>query len=323
MSEPTRSLHGRPLHVIVGAGAVGSGTALRLAEADHDVRVVTRSGTGPDHPRIERVAADASDGPRLALLTKDAHALYNCANPLYNRWATEWPPLAAALLEAAETTGARLITMSNLYGFARGEMPMRATTSLVPFTRKGTIRAAMWDDARRAHDDGRIRATEVRASDYVGPGLGETSHLGDRVVPRLLAGKRVSLLGAPDVIHSWTYIGDVCATLATVGTDDRALGRAWHVPTLPAITASAMISALCEVAGVPMVAVGRIPRPALRVGGVVSPVVRELWELRYQFDEPFVLDATDTTTTFGISPTPLANQLAATIASYRAALAAA
>lgn len=305
------------LHVIVGAGAVGSGTALRLAEAGHEVRIITRSGTGPDHHGIERVAADASDAGRLSELARGAHSLYNGANPPYDKWATAWPPLAAAFIAAAEATGARLVTMSNLYGFARGRNPMRATDPLAPFTRKGKIRTDMWHDALRAHDEGRIRATEARASDYVGPGLGETSHLGDRAVPRVLAGKRVSLLGPADVVHSWSYIGDVCETLATLGTDDRSLGRAWHVPTLPAATARTMLDAVAEAAGVDPVPISQIPATGLRLAGLFSPIIRELREMRYQFDEPFVIDATDTTETFGLEATPLAVQVAETVRSYQ------
>ena len=94
------------LHVIVGAGAVGSAAAQLLAERGEQVRIVTRRGTGPEHPAIERIAADANDTDRLTELTKGAAALYNCANPLYHRWLTDWPPLAAALLTAAERSEA-------------------------------------------------------------------------------------------------------------------------------------------------------------------------------------------------------------------------
>jgi nucleoside-diphosphate-sugar epimerase len=307
------------LHTIVGAGAVGSGTALRLADSGHDVRVVTRSGTGPAHPNIELVAADATDATRLTELARAAHAVYNCANPPYDKWATAWPPLGDAFLAAAEATGARLVTMSNLYGFAPGTSPMTATGPLDPSTRKGRIRTDMWHAALAAHDEGRIRATEARASDYFGPGLGETSHLGDRGVARALAGKRVSTIGAVDVIHSWTYIDDVCATLATLGTDDRSLGRAWHVPTLPPRSARDMVAEICATAGVDPVKVARIPTVALRLGGVFVPMIRELLEMRYQFDEPFEIDSTGTTETFGLTATPIAEQMRATVAFYREA----
>lgn len=42
-------------HVIVGAGTIGSALTLRLAADGQDVRMVTRSGSGPVHASIERV----------------------------------------------------------------------------------------------------------------------------------------------------------------------------------------------------------------------------------------------------------------------------
>jgi len=63
------------LHVVVGAGPVGTAVATRLAEAGHQVRVVTRFGSGPVHERIELVAADASDAPTLRRLSEGATAL--------------------------------------------------------------------------------------------------------------------------------------------------------------------------------------------------------------------------------------------------------
>src|SRR5215510_4197994 len=103
------------LHVIVGAGAVGSWVGRLLAERGDRVRMISRRGTGPEHPAIERVAADATQADRLTQLASGAAALYNCANPPYHRWPIDWPPLAAALLAAAERSGAVLATASNLY----------------------------------------------------------------------------------------------------------------------------------------------------------------------------------------------------------------
>ncbi len=112
--------------------------------------------------------------------------------------------------------------------------------------------------------------------------------------------------------------GDVCATLAALGTDDRSLGRAWHVPTLPALTATDMVHRVCDTAGIERVKVTRVPRIALRVGGIFVPAMRELIEMLYQFDSPFVIDAAETTEVFGIEPTTLDLQVRATIESYQA-----
>lgn len=304
-------------HTIIGSGAVGSGTALLLADAGHDVVIVTRSGTGPDHANITKVAADATDADRLSEIAAGSAVIYNCANPSdYAKWAELWPPMATAILTAAERTGARLVTMGNLYGYASGSSPMRASDPLDPPTDNGRIRVRMWEEALAAHQAGRVRVTEVRASDYVGPDLGDTSHLADRFINPILAGKTARTFGPVDVPHSWTYMGDVCRTMATVGLDDRADGRAWHVPTLPPKTVREMGDAFAAAAGVERPTLGRLPRPILTAMGIVMPMFRALLTMAYQFDEPFEIDATDTTETFGIEPTPFDRQIAETLASY-------
>lgn len=303
-----------PLHVIVGAGAVGSATARVLADAGHRVRLVSRSGRGPTQPGIELVAAEASVADALHPLVVGAAALYNCANPQYHRWSTDWPPIAAALLAAATDAGALLVTMSNLYGYGPLDHPMTETDPLAATFTKGRVRAAMWEDALTAHRAGRVRVTEARAADYFGPGVTDQGHLGERVVPRVLRGKTVRLLGDPDAPHSWTYVPDVARALAVLGTDERAWGRPWHVPTNPARSQREMIAALADAAGRPSPRVGRVPGWVLHAAAVVSPMLRELREVEYQFDRPFVLDSSAFTETFGIGPTPSNEAIAATVA---------
>lgn len=313
----TSNHHPNVQHLVVGAGAIGSRLALTLAASGDAVRLVTRSGSGPEHPGIERVASDASNRTALAELAQGAATLFNCANPPYPKWAEQWPPLANAMISACEASGARLVTLGNLYGYAADSSPMRATDELAPPTRKGAIRVAMWQDALAAHEAGRLSMTEVRASDFIGPGVGGNGHVGDRFVPRLLRGKSVSVVGRPDVEHSWTYVDDVVTTLIAVAQDDRAVGRAWHVPTGPALSFEQLAAEFAAAAGTEPVKVKSIPTLLLKLGGVVSPMMRELPEMLYQFERPFVIDATDTTDTFGIVPTPFHEQLRATIDAYR------
>jgi nucleoside-diphosphate-sugar epimerase len=300
--------------VIVGAGTVGAATALRLAGEGHQVRLVSRRGRGPAHDGIERVAADATDVTALTDLSLGASTLYNCANPAsYGRWASEWPPLAAAILTAAEASGAVLVTLSNLYGYGPGDLPMIETTPQAATGKKGCLRVAMWRDALAAHRSGRIRVTEARASDYFGPGFTDTAHMGSRVVPQILKGRKVRVLGDPDAPHTWTYIDDVVRTLIVLGSDERAWGQPWHVPSGPPRSQRQMAGAFAEAAGVAAPAVVPIPSWSLRAVGMISPVVRELEEVRYQFDRAFVMDSSVFSTTFGIASTPLDRAALATV----------
>jgi nucleoside-diphosphate-sugar epimerase len=313
-----------PTHVIVGAGAIGSATARLLAGRGESVRVVTRSGSGPDLPGVERVAADATDAERLTELTTGAAALYNCANPQYHQWFRDWPPLAAALLATAERTGAVLATVSCLYGYGDNapqgfpaSAPMTEDTPLSATEPKLALRAQMWKDALALHEAGRIRATEVRGSDYVG--AHSQSHLGDRVVPKVLAGRSVQVIGGLDNAHTWTYVGDVAELLTRVATDEQAWGKAWHVPSGDPVTQRAAVADIARVAGVPAVKVSLVPKVLLRGLGLVSPMVRELPTVAYQQERPFVMDSSLAQRTFGLAPTPWDEVLAETVASFRTA----
>ncbi|MGC4887000.1 NAD-dependent epimerase/dehydratase family protein [Micromonospora sp. DT227] len=290
------------LHVIVGAGPVGTATARLLAERGERVRVVTRRGTGPEHPAVERIAADAGDADRLTALTEGAIALYNCANPAYHRWATDWPPLAAALLTAAGRSGAVLATVGNLYGYGPVDAPMTEATPLAATGTKGRVRNRMWADALAAHRAGHARVTEVRGSDYIG--LGGTS-LAMMVLPRVLAGQRVFLPVDWDAPHTWTYVPDVARTLVAAATDARAWGRAWHVPSPPAASMRELARRTAARAGAPAPRLTRMPYPVLWAAGVVNPFARELRETAHQFAGAFVLDSSAATATLGVEPTPL------------------
>lgn len=289
------------LHVIVGAGPVGSATASILAERGERVRVVSRRGTGPEHPAIERIPADATDADRLTELTEGAAALYNCANPQYHRWLTDWPPLAAALLTAAERSGAVLATANNLYGYGEVSGPITDETPLAATHPKLRLRGDMWRDALARHEAGRIRATEVRASDYV-----EANSILEIAIGKpVLAGKRAYVPGPLGVPHSWTAIRDVARTLVTVAADERGWGRAWLVPTNPPLTVWQLAARFATANGAPRPKLTAVPYAVLWLTGVFSPLVRELRITRYQFTRPFVLDASTTTATFGIKPSPL------------------
>ena len=291
------------LHVVVGKGPVGTTTADLLAARGHRVRVLSRSG-GTSTDAVEHRRVDAADADALAAAASGAAALYNAVNPAYHRWVTDWPPVATALLTAAERTGAVLVTMSNLYVYGAPTGSMSPDSPLAATDRKGRVRIAMWREALAAHEAGRVRVTEARAADFVGPQVpAGHSHL-VRQLPALRRGRRAWVVGDPDVLRSWAYLPDVAATLVTLGTDERALGRAWHVPSALSRSQRQALADLAAALGAPPARVGRIPWSVLRGIGLVSPMMREVVDVRHQFDREYVIDASATTATFGLAPTP-------------------
>jgi nucleoside-diphosphate-sugar epimerase len=297
-----------PSHVIIGAGPIGSTVALQLAGAGESVRVVTRGGGGPDHPLIERVAADASDARRLTELAAGADVIYNCANPRYTQWQRLWFPLNDAMIAAAGSTGAVYAITGNLYGY--GPQPggrMTEATPLAAVGRKGRVRIKMWRDALASG----VRTVEVRGSDYIGAGAaGVFSAV---ILPAAGKGRTAWVPGDPDLPHTFTYTGDMARALVALARDPRAYGKAWHAPSPAPVTIRHLADRYCALAGVPPVRLRRLPRFAMHLAGAVVPMARELAEMDYQFYAPFVLDSTLTERTFGLTATDLEEGIQETV----------
>lgn len=301
------------MHVVIGAGSVGSAVARQLLASGKSVTVITRGGT--QIAGAICVAADASSLDALRSAAPAAEVIYNCANPPYNQWPRDWPPIATALLEYAKATGAVLATCSNLYGYGPVDGAITETHALAATGPKGRTRASMWLEAKEWHDAGRIRATEVRGSDYIA--ASEQSRIGSkRVVPRILAGTSVSLIGGLDHPHTWTAPNDVATALVTCATDERAWGQAWHAPSNAPMSQRQVVLDLAFAAGMPDVKVTQLPNALLWALGVVNPVLRELRETAYQFNGPYVMDDSRTRNTFGLEPTPWTEIITDVISAY-------
>ena len=160
----------------------------------------------------------------------------------------------------------------------------------------------MWADALAAHRTGRVRAVEVRGSDYLGPEV-VNAHI-PQVVPRALSGKPVRVFGSPDLPHSFTDVRDMARALVAVAGEPAAWGRVWHAPTNPARTQAETVADVCRAAGREPVTVKPWPAALLGVGGVFMPTLRELRETVYQFQRPYVLDSSAIERELGLAPTP-------------------
>jgi nucleoside-diphosphate-sugar epimerase len=175
----------------------------------------------------------------------------------------------------------------------------------------------MWREAERRHREGRVRATEVRGSDYLGPGALGQAHAGPRMLTPLLAGRALHPIGAADVPHTWTSLADFARALAAAGATEAAWGRAWHVPSPEALTFRQLATLFADAAGAPEPRIRPLPMTAVRVLGIASPMLREVFAMGYQFVEPFVMDSTVSQGVLGLAPTPWDTIVAETLAWWR------
>jgi len=308
-------------HVVLGAGPVGRSVAAALATRGVTPAVVTRSGTAV--PGALPAVADISDPAQAAAAVAGAQVVFQCTSPAYHQWPAKFPALQASVVDAAAAAGALLVVAENLYGYGPGTGLLTEDRPLTATTRKGAVRARLWQDLAAAHQAGRLRVVAGRASDFYGPGVGAGSVVGDRFFGALLRGKPAEVLGDPDRLHTYTYIADFGEALVALSETGATWGQAWHVPSAPAVTTRSFAAQATDLAGVAVPGTGpRLRRLApwqLRLVGLGVPAVREMPEMMYQFEQDWVVDYSAYAAAVGGRPTPMRTALAATVAAQASA----
>lgn len=278
------------LHVVLGAsGGTGRALVAELLRRGRAVRAVARRAVPGLPPDVEQVPADLADADAARRAVSGAAVVYHAAQPAYHRWPQEFPHLTASIRRAVASAGARLAVMDNLYMYGPHDGPITEDLPYAATGRNGRVRAAMAKTLLRAHASGELPVVLGRASNYYGP-HGLNTVAGERVFGAALAGKKVQLLGRLDQPHTWSYLPDVARALVNLAETPDAYGAAWHLPAAVPITQREFVDLIFRFAGTPP-RYGTLSRPVITLVGLVNPVVRQLPETLYEFERPYLLDA--------------------------------
>lgn len=304
------------LFVVTGAGPVGWTVAEQLAAAGHNVRVLTRSGSGPSHPLIERRSLDVSKPGLLAETINGAAAVFHCIHgSAYSAkvWERELPQAEQTVLTAAGEAGAVVVFPESLYSCSQ---PGKTITEASPREAQGGkrgVRTALL----RARAASPTDTVSVVAGDFFGPRV-LAAHAGERMVAALLAGKGLQVVGRADMPHSFTYVPDLARAMIVAAQTPTLWNTVWHAPTGPAVTQREIAAAFAAAGGMAAPKVGTLPGWLLRAAGLFSASSRELAEMLYQFEQPFVMDSRASEQSMGLEPTPLPEAALATVAWWQA-----
>lgn len=304
------------LHVILGNGTIGDRLAKILANNHKQVLVLSRSKPTFVLPGVSYVVANAKSSESMLAAAPNAKVIYNCVNPPYQKWESEWPAISKAVIEFAIISGANLVTSSNLYGYGPYQGMLTENLPLNATWTNGRVRAEMWQEAKALHDSGKVKVTEVRGSDYIC--ANEQSRMGHRVVPNLLLEKPILLLGALDQLHTWTDPDDVAQLMMVIAEDERSWGKPWHVPSNEPKTQRQVVADIASELGVTNYQIRAAGPVVERILGFINPLIREINKGNYQFNSPFVMSSKLTCETFGVVAKPWKQVIQDLINPYRA-----
>ena len=301
------------LNVVLGAGG-GAGHAVvrQLTAQGRRVRAVTRSGKGPWPKSVEAVGADAMDSQATRSACAGAQTVYHCVNVPYTEWKATLPTIMNSVMAGAEAAGATLVYCDNLYMYGPALARMSETSPRESPSAKGGIRARLADRLMEAHAAGRVRAAIGRGSDFFGPGAVNTV-AGRLVFPAVVRGSKAHWMGSLDQPHSLNYVDDFARGLILLGESPRAPGEVWHIPPNGSPTGREFIEMAFAAAGTEP-KIGVYPRWMVRLVARFSRSMREILDVLYQFEAPFVIDGSKFTDTFGdLELTPMREAVARSV----------
>ena len=305
------------LHVVFGTGPLGLAVMRELRRRDKRVRMINRSSRVRFEKDLQTEVGgiDAADPARTREVCEGAAVVYHCVGLPYPRW-KEFPSIAAGIVEGAASAGARLVYADNLYAYGAVDRPMTEDLPLRAATTKGRIRAGVAQSLMSAHSAGKVRVAIGRGSDFFGPFVTDAAVIGSRVFGRALAGKSARVIGDADRLHTYTFIDDFGKALVTLGEREEALGKAWHVPSAPAVTTRRFVEHIYAALGRPA-KLSAAPRFAIALLGLFDDNLREVREMLYQFERDFVMDSSRIESAFGLQATPPHEAIQQTLAWYR------
>ncbi|MDF2963849.1 MAG: family NAD(P)-dependent oxidoreductase [Paenibacillus sp.] len=306
--------------IVLGAtGGVGNPLTAELVK-----RGIETVAFGRSAGKLESLAKELGNPSLLRLETGDAlnsedivraaegvDVIFHSANIPYHEMEARLLPLGQAVMEAADRLGTKVVIVDGIYPYgkrttdrANEEHPKR------PHTRKGKVRLAYEELVFHPRWSG-AKPLIVRLPDYYGPSA-QASYL-SVTMEAIAAGKPTAFIGNMTVPREYVYLPDAARMIAEIAARDESYGQNWHIPGPSVISGRDLVRAAQQASG-KRKAVVPLGRVSLSLIGMFNPVMKEVVEMLYLTEEPFVLSGEKYEREIGpISWTPHGQAIAETI----------
>jgi nucleoside-diphosphate-sugar epimerase len=302
---------------ILGAGGpIGNELSKILAARNAPFRLVSRS------PKpiagAELLAADLADREQAIRAVAGSSVVHLLVGLKYELrvWQELWPRIMTNAIEACKRAQAKLIFFDNVYMYGKVNGPMTENSPYAPCSKKGEIRATIATSLMNEVKAGGLSAMIARSADFYGPDT-QSGVPNVLVFEAFAKGSRASWLVNAAVPHSLTFTPDAARGLSLLAERESAWNQVWHLPTTadPPTGKDFIAIAAKESGGSPKYRV--LSKPVLRLAGLFNPLVREAYEMLYQYDSPYLFDSTKFAKEFGFTGTPYTEGIQISADSYK------
>lgn len=282
------------MQTILGAGgAIGSELAKALCQQyTKKIRLVSRNPTKVN-PNDELFAADLSNPADVDAAVAGSDVAYVTIGFEYKLsvWREKWPAFMRSVINACAKHNAKLVFFDNVYMYDPAEIPhMTEESKMNPSSEKGKVRKQLVDMIFEAVKANKLKALIARSADFYGPGIG-TSMLQETVSENLQKGKAAQWIGGVNFKHSATYTPDAARATALLGNTPDAYDQVWHLPTHPDTLTGKEWTELFAKEMNKKAKVSALPKFMLKILGWFIPILGEVYEMTYQYEQPYFFDS--------------------------------
>ena len=305
------------MQTILGSGgSIGTDLARSLSTYTDQVRLVSRHPVQVNPSDILH-PADVNDPAQINLAVEGSDVCYITVGFEYNTriWQQKWPAFIRNAIDACIAHGTKLVFFDNVYAIGKDHVHhITETCPISPSSKKGEVRAIVDRMIMEEVEKGRLEAIIVRAPDFFGPVKKQNSLLMNLVYDNLAKGKVAQWFCNADVVHTMGYSPDLAMGTAILGNTPDAFNQIWNLPVdMDSLNGRAWISLFAnEMQKSDKVQV--VPVWAIRLMGLFVPVLREMPEMMYQFDRPYLFDCSKFIGRFDFKPTTNKDAVRLTVA---------
>ncbi len=295
------------MQAILGSGgAIGNELAKALKTYTDKVRLVSRNPK-PVNEDDELLAADLTQSRDVKKAVEGAEVVYLTVGLPYNTktWRSNWPHIMQNVIDACKANNSKLVFFDNIYMYNPDHLEnMNEDTPVKPCSKKGKVRKEIAEMLINEMNSGDLDAIIARSADFYGPSIKNTSMLTEIVFSKLAKGKTAMWMGNATYKHSFTYTPDAAKATALLGNTTDVYNQIWHLPTaLEPPTGKEWIALIAGEMNVRS-KYRTISKFQLQLAGLFVPVMREMTEMLYQYNNTYVFDSSKFENRFNFKPTP-------------------
>ena len=283
-------------YLVLGAtGSMGYAFTCELLKQGIETDILVRNREKAkrlfhNNPLLNIHVGDVLDSDMLMDISSGMDKIFHGINYPYKYWHQFMKPVTSLVIKAARQNGSTILFPGNIYAFGNIGEPISEETAPRPSTKKGQLRFELENMLQEAAGTGQCSVINLRLPDFWGPNV--TNGLIKPLFGNAARGKSMTWMVRADVPHQFVFTPDAARLFYMLSVEG-------HLPpyfimnyggkVVPGV--AALANDISTEAGSPN-RLKLLSKTTLKILGWFVPVVRELNENIYQFENCIKLDDT-------------------------------